>query len=183
MHFFYVIFVALLICPGCSFFQQKNINKENNQDPREVINLETSVQIIKKLICKKELYKILEEHSNPESINLLINNFSPAEMAFEAEALNQELPALVIYFTPDDNQWPSLSILFENLAQDYKPFGKFISINSEKLFKLAEKAGIENTPTAIIIQERKEIKRLERLTVSSFSELTNYVKEQLKSSQ
>ena len=185
MSFFYLIFIILLFCTSCSMFQykQKEFSKNLVLSASESVDLSDSITVIKSLIHTKELYKVLLPQSTPQSIDLLIENFSPAEIAFEAEVLNQELLCAVIFFKPSDAQWQKLSSLVEKMAQEYKQVIKFVIINSEKLFKLAEKAEIETIPTVLIIAQREEKARLEltppMLDKDLHSTLAFFIKEQV----
>ncbi len=159
--FLCLVATLIIMCPGCDFFKSVKRNASINKASNLIINLDESTDIIIDLIRKKDLAKVLEEKSSPESIELLIKNVSPAEMAFEAEILNQSKPAIIAFFKEDDPRWQDLRTNLAAVAQSYRNTVNFAEVNADKLFKITENSNVEIFPALIVIHERKEIARLE----------------------
>ena len=133
-----------------------------------LVDLDASTQIILALLHKNELTTILEDAS-PEQIDLMVKNFSPAEMAFEAEVLDKEIP-VGVFFYQDAAQCKEIKAICDVLAPVYDTVIKFVAVPTNKLFKLTEKAEIDTFPAFLIIHQRNEVgvaRREGNLSVSS----------------
>lgn len=158
------LFLFLIILPGCFFTQQQEFESESVE---EVYDLNESSNIIISLLKKDELPLVLaESEQDKESIDTLIKNFSPSEMAFEAEVLNHKKPVIILYYDPADNNQNIINALTE-LAQTYKDTWKFVKIDKEKLFKITQNSEVDVFPTVMIIHNRKELGRLEKPSSAS----------------
>ena len=150
----------LILLPGCLINKQQETPE--NKIPVELYDLNESTDIILSLLKKDELTTILaESNQDKEQIDILIKNFSPSEMAFEAEVLSHENPVVVLFFDPIDNNTEIIKKLTE-LAKRYQDSLKFIKINREKLFKITEKSEVDIFPTIMIIHNRNEVSRIEK---------------------
>ena len=73
--------------------------KEKNDfvhvDSEQVIYFSNSVKTIRELLKSGSLPAILED-ADPEKLDFLINNFSPAEIAFESEVLSCTIPVAIM---------------------------------------------------------------------------------------
>lgn len=95
MRLYFCIFLLLLT--SCA--SQKNIDQDSA--PEVLVDLANSTKIIQTMMARKTLGTLLED---PEQLDLLINNFSPAQIAFEAEVLSTEIPLVVIYYFKDGSK-------------------------------------------------------------------------------
>jgi hypothetical protein len=169
-----LMLMLMIVLPGCSNNQQE----KNDQHPQtEVYDLNESTNIILSLLKKEELHLILDEsENNKEKIDTLLKNFSPSEMAFEAEVLSQEKPVVIFYFDPTENNDEIMAKLTE-LATKYNDVLKFVKIDREKLFKITEQGAVDVFPTLMIIHNRAEVIRFEKPDLTSLeTELGNYIK-------
>lgn len=66
-----------------------------------VCDLNQSANIVIELMRTGDLGSIVEEHT-PEQLDMLIKNFSPALMAFEAEVLSCTMPVLIYFYRTTD---------------------------------------------------------------------------------
>src|ERR1700722_3571804 len=87
--------LLLLLCSGCGKSDESNALQNSKHD--EVYDLNESTEVIMHLIKENELQKIMEDH-DPEQLKTLLKNFSPSEMAVEAEALNYRGIAALIFY-------------------------------------------------------------------------------------
>ena len=126
-----------------------------------VINLVESTHIIRTLISQNALGKVLEEH-DPEQLSLLLDNVSPAAMAFESEVLSTTVPLVVVCYCSDEDLKNELFVSrLENLALTYDNKVKFVIVDVNQLFSLAQDAEIETTPVFLIVKDREVIGRFE----------------------
>lgn len=144
----YLRFLLLLFLSGCFSFSEKPL--------REVIDLRESVNIINKLIRNGKI-NILLDNQDPEQIQALIDNTSPAQLAFESEVLSSTLPTILLYYHTKNSE---LMSLWEQLAQKFADKVKFILIDGYYFFTLAQDAEIDQFPTILFVKDRKIEKRL-----------------------
>jgi hypothetical protein len=85
-------------------------------------------------------------------------------MAFEAEVLNFPGLAVVLYYDEEDSISLKLLEAFNQAAKTYTDAIQCAVIEINSLFKLAQEAVIETTPTIIYIYNREEVARLENTT-------------------
>lgn len=151
--------LVFLLCSGC---KQAEVSVEKTHDERIVIyDLDESTQIIMQLIKENSLKEILAD-KDPAEIDTLLKNFSPSEMAIEAEALNFNGIAALIFFKPND-EWKKLRPLLVKIAET-NPAIKFVQIDADKLYKVTQNAQIETFPALVLIRDRKEVGRIEPIT-------------------
>ncbi|MDR3646304.1 MAG: thioredoxin family protein [Candidatus Babeliales bacterium] len=162
MKFNFLVLITLLSLSGCVFFK-KSENISQNSNKSTVINLEDSTKIILSLIKSNNLEETLDLKTinDKSSVSLLIENFSPAQLALEAEVLNWPKPVIMVFFRHDD-QWFNMKKILENYAKNDNDL-KYVEVNSENLFKIAEEFAIEANPTILLIQNRSEINRVENI--------------------
>lgn len=122
-------------------------------------DLLNSTHIVRHLIKKNKVKKLLED-TDSEQLEILLNNFSPAEIAFESEVLSAQVPVILYFYNPTDKNHNQLQALVENIATHYKDTIKVVIIDAQALYKIAEKAEIEELPTIMIVRDRQEIERL-----------------------
>jgi|GEM_PF-2986296 len=152
-NFAFLIFL-LISMPACA--SQKLIDDE----PENLItDFAESTHIIRMLMQSDSLDAIIE-NSNPELLELLINNFSPAQIALESEVLNCTQPVL-IYFYADTIEHGQL---LYDLAHTYRDTVKVMILDIEKFPKIAEDALIEQYPAIIIVNNRQQIYRDEMVS-------------------
>ncbi|MDR3646313.1 MAG: hypothetical protein P4L22_02095 [Candidatus Babeliales bacterium] len=100
MNFNFLVFITLLSLNGCIFFKKsENVSQDSNKSTT-VINLEDSTKIILSLIKSNNLEKALhlKTINDKNSVGLLIENFSPSQLALEAEVLNWPKPSNYGFF-------------------------------------------------------------------------------------
>lgn len=144
-----LITLLLVTVPSCT----KNADVE---PAGKLVNFNDSVEIIVQLIRQDNLKQILED-ADPEGIDLLIKNFSPAELAFESEVLHCILPVVLYFYDTQNDQ----RALLEELAVSYSDQVKFVAINAKDFPTIVKKAEVEQTPTFMFIKDRQELNRLE----------------------
>lgn len=154
-----LLFLLLVFLPSCSNTMHE---KNNQQSQAEIYDLNESTNIILSLIKKEELPLILAESENDaDKVDTLLKNFSPSEIAFEAEVLNQENPVVLLYYDPLNNN-DQIIELFTEFAKKYHDSLKFVKIDKDKLFKITERSEVDVFPTLVVINNRQEIARFER---------------------
>lgn len=169
----FLLFQCLLLS-SCGVHQEEVEQLTDQGVGIVVYDLEQSTNIIIKLIKTGELSTVLAEH-NKEAPDLMINNFSPSEMAFEAEVLSNQNPVLVLFY--DSVSTSALAIL-EKCAELYKDTIKCVAVNAEQLFRVTQHSDVDSIPTFILINEREEIGRIEKL--ATFDELHELVRNYMK---
>lgn len=142
----FLLLLSLLL-PACG----KEISK-----PSYYYSFSDSVAIIRALLKKDSLPKILED-ADPEGLERLIDNFSPAQMALESEVLNCTLPVLLYFYEePLEN-----AKLLDQLAQEYNDRVKIVTIDADKFFSITQLFEVEKFPTIIGMHKREELSRSE----------------------
>lgn len=161
----------LLILSGCQ-------RSERDEYPEtHYIDLNTSAKIILNLIHTGELKKVLQEDATANGIDLLIKNFSPSELAFEAEVLNAQIPVVVV-FVKDTKNSDEIKKIMNKLAEENKDKIRFVLVDSEILFKLTEHSEVDIFPTISLIHERDEKKRIESFDIATLeSQIRQLIKE------
>lgn len=149
-----IIFLAILFLASCS-----NSQKSTNDDTRALIDLVESTHIIRALISQNKLHELLQEHDQ-EQLSALLDNVSPAHMAFESEVLETTVPLVVIYYFKDSEQEQEFIKQLDLMAQEYDDRVKFVIIDVEKLFTLAQDAEIDQLPTILISRQRDIVERI-----------------------
>lgn len=145
----------LLLCivgisAGCNPIKQSDTVSDNDE---QCINFTDSVIIIRSLLRSNALVKILEGH-DPEKLDFLINNFSPAEIAFESEVLSCTDPVVIYVYQQCIDQ-----SLFAKLKAKYRAH-KIVTIDADKFPVIVESLMIDIYPTIIEMNQRVEIDRL-----------------------
>ncbi len=163
-----LLFLFLIILPGCSINKQQETSE--NKISVEVYDLNKSTDIIISLLKKDELKTILAESGQDrEGIDTLIKNFSPSEMAFEAEILNHKNPVVLLFYDPNENNTEIIELLAE-LAKKYENSLKFIKIDTKKLFRVTQKSEVDILPTVMVIHNRNELGRLENPIITTLED-------------
>lgn len=151
-----IIIISLLLiqCNGCISRHKAPVEDALERDI--VTHLDSSATIIQNLIASNQLSSIIED-ADPQQVDSLIKNFSPAILALEVEVLSYAEPVLVIVHDHADSQ---LMKTIYDYAECH-PERKVVYIDGEKLFKIAEDLEIDNVPAAILLHDREEKKRIE----------------------
>jgi thioredoxin 1 len=161
MKSYYVLVLVLPFLSACSVPKNESI-KESVQP---LVRLTDSTHIIRELISTKNLGKVLEPHTT-EQMELLINNFSPAQLAFEAEVFATTIPLVVVYYYENNVHEQMFIQQLEKLAIEYDDKVKFVVVDIDALFSLAQDADIEKVPTVILTRDREILeKRVEDITI------------------
>lgn len=135
-----------LLLPACG--------KEAPTLEKHVYDFAESVTLIRHLLKTDSLIKILED-ADPEGLERVINNFSPAQMALESEVLNCTLPVIIYFY---DGLVEDAEFL-EQLAQEHFDKVKIITIDAENFFSIAEQFEIQRYPTLIVMNKRDVLQR------------------------
>ncbi len=163
-------YILLLLClspvllPACSWFDSDapKASEQTEEKKQEIYNLVDSTRIIRELLKKDAITQILED-TDPEQLEILLNNFSPALMAFESEVLSSTLPVILHFFKPNSPEYTTIHNILNELAVEYHDRVKFVEIDTEKLFSIAEKAEVEKLPTLMSVKQRNELDRIEEV--------------------
>lgn len=132
----------ILLLPACA---QKI---ENNN----VIDFADSVKIVRELLQSNSLAHILE-NPEPDQLDFLINNFSPAEIAFESEVLNCT-ETVILYC--HQNRYDQNIV---DTLQQKCPHQKIVIIDADLFPFLVLDMEIDKSPTVTIVQGRAKIAR------------------------
>lgn len=157
-----ILLINLVLLTGCASSSQPEqlATVPAASQCTALVDLVTSTQIIRTLINNNQLDTILDAY-DPAQLALLLNNFSPAQMAFETEIKSTTYPLVVIYYYQADNQSQIAYLqLLDQLAQKYRNQVKFVIIDSLQLFSLAQAADITIFPTIIFSKEGAVIEQL-----------------------
>lgn len=172
----YLFFFAFIIVfSGCTSTHDSSEHPVINQTqkpeatlkdrPQELVyDLNESTSIIMSLLKNGNISEILAEEAqnSPDTIDILIKNFSPAEMAFEAEVLNFKDPVVILFYDETNSNHERIDASFKELAFRYQNKAKFVKIEVTKLFKLVEQALVNSVPTLLVINKRVEVGRVEK---------------------
>jgi hypothetical protein len=153
--FYSLSFLFFLV--GCAQQPQKTTVIETEPSESLLYDLDESTRIIMQLIATQKLPQVLVDQ-DPDAIDVLLKNFSPVEMAFEAEVLNYEGPVLLYFYEKEE---PSIIKGLEKIATFYKDKLKVVIINNEKLFRIAQNSEVDIFPTFMVIENRQEKGRIE----------------------
>jgi thioredoxin 1 len=124
------------------------------------------------MLIEKNAVDSLLEDADQEQLEILLNNFSPAETAFEVEVLNATMPVILYFYNLTDKNHGQIQAMLEKIAMGYKDKIKVVTIDAQALYKIVEKVGIEELPTIMAIKDRQEIEQLiEPITEDKLKEL------------
>lgn len=146
--------LVLLFLTSCAY--KKTIDTSKN-----LINLLDSVKIIRNIINQNKLSQLLEDH-DPEQLEYLMNNFSPAQMALESEVFSTTIHLVVIYYYKESQKEIEFIKLLEKLANENINKVKFVTIEADKLFSLAQNNDINDFPTIVFTKKRKIIDKISK---------------------
>ena len=150
---------GLLFCIPVCFSKEQQPVASKESSTHAWVDLVDSTRIIQKLIASNQLGTILEEH-DPEELERLLHNVTPAQMALESEAINATMPVLVYYFDAGKENEKMLAWL-KNFAETDKEKFKVVLVDAHALFILTQLADITELPTIILVQDGEEKERLE----------------------
>ncbi len=159
-NYFLVFLTSLIFLPSCSFWHSDAEQNNLSTSSSPLINLVESTHIIRTLITKNNIGDLLEDH-NPEQLGLLLDNVSPAKMAFESEVFSTTVPLVVVCYFKESQESQKFFKGLKNLAKKYGDQIKFVIADVDHLFSLAQDAEIENSPTILFVKNRKIIDRFE----------------------
>ncbi len=142
-----LIIVLICLLPSCN--QSKQSESEDS-----LCNFADSVKIIRSLIETKTVYKIFEEPKQ-EEIDFLLNNFSPAEIAFESEVLRCTIPVLIYFYEKEVKQRD----LLQELAQKYNDRIKILLLDVDQFPCISEVLELTTFPVVILMNQREEAGR------------------------
>jgi len=149
------VFIVLLFLTSCS-----KPKEQIDQPPQALINLVESTHIIRMLISQNKIGDVLQEHDE-QGLELLLDNVSPAHMAFEAEVLTTTIENVVVYYFKHNAYEQEFIKQLHALAQKYDDQVKFVIIDIDALFVLAHDAEIETTPTIFLMKNKVVIDHIE----------------------
>lgn len=154
----FLLISILTLLPSCSFW---NTNSKTGMElnPSPLINLVESTHIIRALITQNKIGDLLEDH-DPKQLALLLDNKSPAQMAFESEVFSSTIPLVVYYFQESQESDEFINQL-EDLAIKYEDQIKFVLVDAERLFSLIQDAQIEELPAILLVKNREIIDRFD----------------------
>lgn len=174
---FYLLILLLCMLSGCNnqreSSQQQTAAKENT-----LHNLDASAEVIMHLIEKQALSTVFEQH-DPQIINQLIKNFSPAEIALEAEVLNWPQPVILFFTQKKNPDYSAMHDIVERAASAYEPQIKFIEIDADELFKITAQFHFDRLPALLLMHQRAEVARAEDLNNENFKLELQKLRQQL----
>src|SRR5204863_9856649 len=130
--YFFTVVLFLFLC--LLFVKYQANGDEKDISLSSVIDLVESTYIIRQLIKENTLESVLEEH-DPEQLALLLDNISPASMAFESEVLTTTIPLVAVCYCNNDDAGHALLVQqLENLALKYADEVKFVIVDAIRLF-------------------------------------------------
>ena len=127
-----------------------------------VHDLDKTTQTVLGFIQENSLATIIETIES-EEIESLLKNYSPAQMVFQAEVYGSPLPTVILFYEKGEPFSEQAVAVLQDLSIEFENRLKFIKINSNALFKIAEQENIQQLPTFLIIYNKKEAERLEGL--------------------
>lgn len=174
-HTIFPLIIIFFFLPGCT-----SSDKEKHQSPPAAeikknqaeiaVDLNESTEIILELLKKNDIKSILspeiaESHvdNTKDTIDTLLKNFSPAQMAFEAEVLNFNDPVIILYYDSSSSDYKTIMNGFLETALANQHNAKFVYIEVKKLFSLADYAEINEVPTVLLMYHRSEQGRIENI--------------------
>ncbi len=149
----------LVFLPSCLFWNT-NSKTESESNSSPLVNLVDSTHIIRALITQNKIGDLLEDH-DIEQLTLLLDNKSPAQMAFESEVLSSTVPLVAIYYFKESIESDEFIKQLEDLAIRYEDQIKVVLVDVERLFSLAQDAQIEIFSTILLVKDREIIDRIE----------------------
>lgn len=153
------LFFSLLISASISRCNSTDQDKFCALSRPLITNLDEATSLILALIQGDSLTMMLE-NPDQDMLELLIKNFSPAEIAFETEILKGHLPTVALFITTDT---PDYQTILDNLgacAQEFHGRCNFVEIDIRKLFKVAHLSRIQDIPTILFLHNRSELGRI-----------------------
>ena len=144
----------LLMVMGLVSYSMIQAAGEVEDERAMVCDLNQSTTIILELLRTGELGSIVEEHT-AEQLDMIIKNFSPALMAFEAEVLSCTLPVLLYFYRTSDHNKATSDAFIAALASQYKDRTKIVAIDAELFFSLAQAVDVQDTPAFGMCRDRR----------------------------
>ena len=151
--------IIILIVSSCLLWYLHAKQKKTDLSSNPLVNLVESTHIIRTLIINDKLESLLEDYDQ-EKLTLLLDNISPAKMAFEVEVLSTTIPYVIVYYFQKNEESTTFIQNLKKLAITYDNAIKFVVINADKLFSLIQDAEIEIFPTILIFKNREVIKEI-----------------------
>jgi hypothetical protein len=139
---------------GCSMHNQKK------EEQTHIIDLVESTNIIRHLIAQNKLADVLED-THDDDIQKFIANFSPAQMALEAEVLAWPQPVLVYFYQSSVPEQVTNLEIIKNIAHHYEDVLKCVIIDGDYLYTIMYDANIVILPTFLLMHNRIELLRIE----------------------
>ncbi len=140
----------LFFIPSC-FFPVKEKEAKAQFALYPLVSLTESTRAMRELILQNKL----PEFYDPEEWLLLLDNLSPARMAFDMEVYNATEPLVVVCYYQDTSESQSFVSQLKDVATQFENQVKFVIIDADKLFSLAEWAIIQAYPTILFVKNRE----------------------------
>lgn len=152
-----VFLVLLSLIPSCfSSVKQEEVNDERSE-LFPLVELTRSTQMMQELVQQNKL----AEFYDPEEWLLLRDNYSPARFAFDTEVFTETYPLAVVCFYKNLPDSKSYITQLKDLAMQYENQVKFVIIDADKLFSLAEWFVIQIYPSILFVKNREFVGDLE----------------------
>lgn len=145
-----IFLVGVLCISTCSGQTQED------KMPSPLVDLVESTRIIRAVISNNKLGELLQERDE-EQVSLILDNFSPALLAFTSEVRDSTVPLLMLYFFKDSPRERIFIEKLRSLAQEYNERIKFVVIDVEKLPMIAEELDVEKAPTIFLMQNNNNV--------------------------
>ncbi len=124
-----------------------------------VYDLRTSTALIRSMIQQNNI--IASSEDEHYKIELFLNNYSPAEIAFGSEVIQSTLPVILYFFDTYDKEHRTIVLDLERIAERYQDQIKIVLIDATYFFVLADKAAIISYPTFVYFNNGNEVMRIQ----------------------
>lgn len=121
-------------------------------------------------LIEKQALSTVFEQNDTQVINQLIKNFSPAELALEAEVLNWLQPVILFFAQREHAAYQKMHEIMEQFAKVYESQIKFTEVDVNELLKVADQFHLAALPALLVMYQRAEIARGEDLNGETFKD-------------
>lgn len=165
------LFTSLFLLPSCISRHCDESKNTQSEACSPLINLTQSTRVIRTLITQDKIGELLEDH-DPEQLSLLLDNISPAQMAFEAEVLSSTAPMALVYYYKESAESKQFIPQLEELAIAYENKIKCVIVDADQLFSLVLDTDIENLPALLLFKNGEIVEHIQSaITIDQLEEL------------
>lgn len=103
---------------------------------------------------------LLLEHENHSTVDLLLKNMSPAQIAFQAEVINCDQPVILVCYDPHFEKWNDMKQVLIHHNKTSSNSYKMVCADVTQLFSIAQLVSLVEIPTFILYYNGIENNRL-----------------------